>query len=901
MSTRFYLFVCLFIAKCEVGCAQKPPIDTSVYEKWPMALYAGLTPDGNYAYTYIHNDPIKSHKVIFQSLHDSWRVEEINAGSVQFSSDSHWAIFLIGADSLCLVTLGTDHIEYIPHVSSFLLAEVEGQQWIAFQKNSTPTGLVIKSLSTSASRSISNVFWYSFGMTDKVLFLQTDVKDEKKKMLAAFDLATGGIHTIWEGEQANIPVFSSDKKKFAFTGSWIENNVACESAWYYNSDDSVVGIQSLNFGLDKDLWEMTSLLDFSSDGKVLFFKATKKRRQPAQQDPSKVKVDIWSYVDAKLQSVQLKELERLSHPSFTFALSLVDDRSIQLEQDSERIIYPYNLATSSNYLLLWKSNGGDEQSEWYWNFKGLGRVYLISMVDGSKTLIKDSVRSVTVFSLSPDSKFVLYYDPIQRNYICYDISQKAFRNITRGINTLWTTYNRGDEKLATYRPIGIAGWTNSDKVLLYDQSDLYAVDPELKSSPVNLTNGYGRRNNIQFHLAMFPHGSEAKLINLEESILLSAFNRNTKEDGFYRIAKGIYTDPERLTLVPYLLSGTDESDNNSATAPAKARDANVYILRKMSAEDAPNYYTTTNFKKFTALTGLHPQKDYNWLTSELITWKTFDSTISQGILYKPEDFDSTKKYPIIFVYYERLSEDLHVFPYPNLNGATIDIPWYVSNGYLIFLPDIHYKFGNPGKCAFNSVVSAAQFLSKNRWVDNKRMGIQGHSFGGYQTNYIVTHTNLFAAACSASGWADFISAYNGIRELGDARSRQINYDLYRERMGATLWEKPKWYIQSSPIFKADKVSTPLLMMNNKKDGDVSFSQGVEFFTALRRLGKKVWMLQYDDEDHVLTDREAVVDYSIREQQFFDHYLKDKPAAKWMVKGIPAKDKGVDLGYEILNP
>jgi dipeptidyl aminopeptidase/acylaminoacyl peptidase len=189
-----------------------------------------------------------------------------------------------------------------------------------------------------------------------------------------------------------------------------------------------------------------------------------------------------------------------------------------------------------------------------------------------------------------------------------------------------------------------------------------------------------------------------------------------------------------------------------------------------------------------------------------------------------------------------------------------------------------------------------KYLAKRSYVDAKRMGLQGHGFGGFETNYIITHSNLFAAAMSASGVTDFVSAYGSI--IGDGSSRQRQYELYRDRIGASLWERPDLYIENSPVFWADRVTTPLLMMTNYNDGDVPCQQGIEFFTALRWLGKKAWMLQYDGEGHQIYSKTAQEDLTIRMAQFFEYYLKGEPPPKWMTIGVPAKLKGIDIGLEI---
>ena len=210
------------------------------------------------------------------------------------------------------------------------------------------------------------------------------------------------------------------------------------------------------------------------------------------------------------------------------------------------------------------------------------------------------------------------------------------------------------------------------------------------------------------------------------------------------------------------------------------------------------------------------------------------------------------------------------------------------------MPDIKYKIGAVGQSVYDAVVSAAKYLMEFSWVDSKKMGIQGHSFGGYETDYLVTHSHIFSAACSASGFCDLISWYGS--------AARGSYPMYwaeqnQGRFGTNLWKSPNSYIKNSPIFKADQVTTPLLMMQNKADPVVPFAQGVEFFTALRRLGKKVWMLQYDEGEHQISWM-AGKDFTIRMTQFFDHYLKGMPAPRWMTKGINSENKGIESELKI---
>jgi dipeptidyl aminopeptidase/acylaminoacyl peptidase len=252
---------------------------------------------------------------------------------------------------------------------------------------------------------------------------------------------------------------------------------------------------------------------------------------------------------------------------------------------------------------------------------------------------------------------------------------------------------------------------------------------------------------------------------------------------------------------------------------------------------------------------------------------------------------------VIFYFYERNANTLFNYRAPAPSASTVNVPYFVSNEYLIFDPNIYYKDGEPGQSAYNSVVSAAKFLAKMPWVDSTRMAIQGQSWGGYQVAYLVTKTNMFKAAGAGAPVANMTSAYGGIR-WGAGINRQFQYEKTQSRIGATLWQRPDLYIKNSPLFAADKINTPLLLMHNDADGSVPWYQGIEFFTALRRLGKKVWLLQYNGEDHNLVERRNRKDLSVRLGQFFDYYLKGARPAKWIKDGLPATDKGRDWGLEV---
>jgi len=276
---------------------------------------------------------------------------------------------------------------------------------------------------------------------------------------------------------------------------------------------------------------------------------------------------------------------------------------------------------------------------------------------------------------------------------------------------------------------------------------------------------------------------------------------------------------------------------------------------------------------------------------ELVHWRSADGVPLQGLLYKPADFDSTKKYPMIAYFYEQLSDNLHQYV-PPAGRNVINPTHYVSNGYLVFEPDIHYETGYPGPSAMKSIVPGVQALLARGFVDPNGLGIQGQSWGGYQTAYIITQTPLFRAAMAGAPVADMFSAYGGIRwQTGLARSFQ--YEHTQSRIGGSIWQLPMRYMENSPLFWADRITTPLLMMSNDGDGSVPWYQGIEMFVALRRLGKEVYLLNYNGDEHNPTKRANQKDVALRMQQFFDNKLRGMPAPEWMVHGIPFQMKGRD--------
>ncbi|HEY8506504.1 MAG TPA: prolyl oligopeptidase family serine peptidase, partial [Gemmataceae bacterium] len=429
-----------------------------------------------------------------------------------------------------------------------------------------------------------------------------------------------------------------------------------------------------------------------------------------------------------------------------------------------------------------------------------------------------------------------------------------------------------------------------DKALLvYDKHDVWAVDPRGELPPACVTDGAGRAGGLRFRRVRLD--PEERAIDPERPMLLSAFHLTTKATGFYRDRVHGTDKPQKLVLL-----------NESLGRPEKAEAADRLLFTRSTFRKFPDLWVSDgDFKGMARVSDANPQqKDYLWGTAELVEWNSLDGERLQGILYRPEGFDPKKKYPMLVYFYERLSDTLHRHFVPAPGSSSINISFYVSRGYVVFVPDIPYRVGHPGQSCLNAVLPGVMKLVNEGFVDKARVGVQGHSWGGYQVAYLLTRTSLFAAAEAGAPVSNMTSAYGGIR-WGTGMSRMFQYEKTQSRIGGTLWDAQQRYIENSPVFWADRVETPLLLMHNDQDGAVPWYQGIEMFVALRRLGKPCWLVNYNGADHGLRRDEDKRDWAVRMQQFFDHYLKGAPPPVWLADGIPAEKKGRTLGLDLVKP
>lgn len=851
--------------------SSKPVLQLEDLEAWPKAEVPKLTSDAHYKLYSIRDVPRKSSTLLIQSLDGGWSKEYIGGRNASFTSDNSRAIFISTGDSLCILKLGTSTVQTIRGISTFNLITEGSNQWLCYQDKTKI--LYLQNLRNGQEKKYERVNNYFFSSNGKELLLLTKKDDvTAPELLSWITFPEGSSKDIWSGKNSGSYTFDKSNLQLAFT---LQGSSGKE-IWYCKKGDEKARLLLDEQSPDlNNKFSVESLKSFNEDGSALMLQLKEINRPVI---PGAVSVDVMSYQDKRMPYDPLGDYANESRIGrYVAAVNIATKRFFQLQLKNDIEVS----GESDGAVAVEHRETGYYSGDEFWNTNSFKTTSLVSTNTGKRS---DAIPIGDYSSFSPNGQFFVGLGTNDRlNFYCYDIKNKKTYSLTASIKDPSDQFDVYERNVKWLQKIG---WTSDNKVLLADEYDIIAIDPENPSKPINLTRGFGRKNHIRFSLfATYPE----RPIPSKGNLIINAFNKVTKEAGFFLVNLDKAGDPVKLTMTPHTYQVFIDNED-----PIDLLYQRGFIVRRESETEAPNYFLTKDFKSFTRLTHVEPQKNWNWLTAELHSFKGLTGRDLKGVLYKPENFDPGKKYPVIVHIYSNMSDKIHEYKQPKWTTDHLNIPWFVSNGYLVFTPDIYYKLGSPAESAFQCVEGAARYLKQLSFVDAQHIGLQGQSFGGYETNFIVTQSTSFAAAMASSGPTDVISQHNSWHQ-GFVERGQYS-------MRTNLWERPDLYVKNSPVFYVHKVQTPLLMMNNKLDLAVDFTQGIEFFTGLRRLGKRVWLLQYDGDSHVIyqSHKAAALQHTIRMTQFFNHYLKDSACPRWMLYGIPPELKGLEDGLELVR-
>lgn len=630
-------------------------------------------------------------------------------------------------------------------------------------------------------------------------------------------------------------------------------------------------------------------LRFSKDGRRLFLGTAPLPKEPAKDAPEPLKVDLWHWQDPELQSMQKVRAEKEKLRSYRAVIHLdlpAERRFVQLATPE---LPEVAVNDNAEFALGFNELPYRALQSWDTLYRD---AYAVSLKDGSTRLLARRLRGMPL--LSPGGRYVTAFLPEKKQWMAWRTQDGSARALTAGIAGEHFENVERDvvEPADAY---GQVGWMPEDRaVVLNAQFDLWSVDPESLAAKrltpgINAARPGGTSPRIQLRLqrvddeggdrAEREEQRHARPLPAGPWILLGTAEQD-KSTAFYRLDPSGTSAPERLLHRPQLLGGL-----------VKARDADVWLHTAQDFRTFPDLWLSQGpLGEGQRLSDANPQQArLRWGTQEIIGYTSAKGRPLRALLAKPEDFDPKKKYPLMVYIYEKMTDNLHRYV-PPAPGQNINVSRYVSKGYLVLRPDIVYTIGHPGQSAMDTVIPAIQQLVKQGFVDEKRIGIQGHSWGAYQVNHLLTRTTMFRAAEAGASMANMISGYGGIR-WGTGRSRAFQYEQQQSRIGATPWQRPDLYVENSPIFRIDRITTPYLTVHNDEDDAVPYYQAIEFFTALRRLGKEAYWFNYNGEKHGLRDRDALKHFTVHMGEFFDHYLLGEPRPAWMDQPVPYLERG----------
>jgi dipeptidyl aminopeptidase/acylaminoacyl peptidase len=744
------------------------------------------------------------------------------------------------------------------------------------KKKEPGTDLVVRDLGTGRETKTAEVVEYAWTKNGAWLAYGVSSKTPENDGAFALETASGKTVMLLKG-LGNYKGFAFDEKggQLAFTTDRDDyKSEKSASKLYYWAPPAAAAVelmpaQAKNFPAGMAVSENGKLL-FSKDGGRLFFGIAPAPKQEPKDAPEPVKVDIWSWKDPFLQPMQKSRADDDKKRSLLCVVHFgpKEKKFVQLAtEDVPDIVLSEDarvaLATSDvpyRQLMSWDQSYEDN--------------YLVNLADGTRKKVLE--KSPNGASISPGGKYLLWFDDADRNWFAYRILDGKTFNLTARlgvslVDETWDTPNAPGF-------YGTGGWTDGDaSVLIYDRYDIWEITPDGAKARM-VTNGMGRRDKLVFRYVNLD--PDQKTVPVKQPILLTTANETTRASGAYRVTLAGASGPVKVVMLDKLFGGL-----------RKAKNAEVYAFTLQRFEEFPNLWVSDgDFASARKVSDANPQQtEYRWGKAELTDYTNADGVVLPAVLIKPDDFDPAKKYPLMVYIYETMAEGLHRHYAPG-PGTNINFTRYVSNGYVILMPDIIYDIGYPGPSALKCVIPAVEKILGLGYIDPKRVGIQGHSWGGYEISYMITQTNMFAAVEAGASVVNMTSAYGGIR-WGTGMSRAFQYEKTQSRIGAPLWGRVLQFIENSPLFWVERIKTPYLTIHNDEDDAVPWYQGIEFFSALRHLGKEAYMFNFNGEKHGLRERENQKYWTVYLDEFFDHYLLGKPRPEWMDKGVPYLERG----------
>ena len=752
------------------------------------------------------------------------------------------------------------------------------------------TVLILRELASGRETTIEYVSAYVFAENAPILAVSVSAPDGEGNGVRLYDrrgeaASTRVLHTETRGRYTELS-WARDVDVLVFVAAVDDED--CEpgdaEVWAWTGDGKARKLVSKEDAPEGFMLPSTNEVAWSRDGQRLFFGfkvvdgegeggGEGEGEEEAPFDPFDLdsilddrSVDVWHWKDPRIISHQKERWEEHEKDRVYRAVVHLSDGRVVPLADLEM---PEVVTTDNPHIALGLSDVPYlREITWEGRF---GDLYAVDLATGERRSaarrIAGGWRNPTA-SLSPDGRWILSYR--DGDWHLFDTSSGETRNLTADLPVPFA--DEDWDYPADPPGYDHSEWfADSSAVLIYDKYDIWRV-PADGSALTRLTAGRGREEQIVFRVIDLD--DEEETIDPALPLLLSGYDDRRKHDAVYSLTGG--SQLEKLI--------GDGGHRIHVLATAEESDRLLFTQERY--DEFPDLWVADiAFENPKKLSDVNPQiADFAWGAAELVEWTTDDGTPLQGVLIKPDGWEPGTRLAVLVYYYRLFSQRLHLFNEPVVNHRP-SFPVYASNGYAVFLPDIRFEVGRPGPSAVECLTSGIERLVEIGVADPDAVGLHGHSWSGYQTAFVVTQTDIFAAAVAGAPVSNMTSAYSGIR-WGTGLARQFQYEKSQSRIGGSLWETPELYIENSPVFYADRINTPLLIQFGDEDGAVPWYQGIELYLACRRLDKDCIMLTYRGEPHHLKQYANKLDYSIKMKEFFDHHLKGEPAPEWMTEGVP---------------
>lgn len=822
----------------------------------------------------------------------------LNTDSLRMLKRKKTAKEKLPLDSLSIVNVLTGKRQMIDRVASFTMPseysgsiayilepKKEAKDTIKTDKPKTPIckdkTLIIRELSSGIEDTILNVKDYLWADTKGVLCYSQCMGDSiASYQVGIYDVKSKQRNIINESFK-EISQFSWDKKgeQLAFLGLNEKSTLQKKPFalyLYQKSDTCAARITKDAMAFTAPNWTISADRKpyFSELGKRLYFGVTPPAliKDTMLLDDEIVQVEIWHH-DNPLLYTQLETTVEEDKKRSYLAVYDIANKSIKQIEDPLFDRSKLSLKGDGKYVLLTKTKPYQKSITWLGEAKK--DIYLYDIQQGTSILIEEGQSDYPGFSAT--EKYVYWYNKPDSFWKYYDIANRKIGFL--GDKTLTAFYDEENDTPQLPSDMGVAGWLKDDSaILIYDNYDIWKISPHDPLSNIALTNGRNQKVTHRY-IDLDP---DTEYIDQNSLMLLHVFDDKNKGESYASLDL-------RSGKITTLIAGDFELSKNIT----KAKKSSDILFTKQNFTIFPDLLLSdTTLTQVIKISDANPQQhNYAWGSNQLFKWSDYNGKEVQGMLFFPPSFDKNKQYPLIVNFYERSSDDFHKHRAPEAHRSTINYSYYTNKGYVIFNPDIAYTVSQPGEDCYNAVNSGVDALLKLGFIDSTRMALQGHSWGGYQIAYLLTKTNRFKCAESGAPVVNMVSAYGGVR-WGSGMSRIFQYEKGQSRLGKSLWEDATIYHKNSPIYNMDKVTTPVLIMHNDEDGAVPWEQGIEYFMALRRLGKPTWLLNYNGEPHWPVKWQNRLDFNIRLEQFFNHFLMDEPLPFWMQEGNSPLEKGI---------